>query len=94
MANITIDTNKIVSKIKPLHGVGQPPVGGLADKYFQNFHYLTEAGSPYSRLHDVAGAFGGNRFVDISNIFRDFDADVNDPTSYFFEATDTYLKNI
>ncbi|MBE7047525.1 MAG: hypothetical protein E7396_08985 [Ruminococcaceae bacterium] len=92
MANITIDTNKIVSKIKPLHGVGQPPVGGLADKYFQNFHYLTEAGSPYSRLHDVAGAFGGNRFVDISNIFRDFDADVNDPSSYDFTFTDALIK--
>ena len=37
---------------------------------------------------DVAGAYGGGVFVDIPNIFRDFDADENDPASYDFYYTD------
>ena len=41
--------------------------------------HLTNANIPYSRLHDVNGNFGGGRFVDIPNIFRNFDADVDDP---------------
>ena len=88
MANIKIDNSKIVGKIKPMHGVGQAPIGGLGKNFFQHFHYLTEAGVPVSRLHDVGGPFGSYRFVDIPNIFRDFDADENDPASYDFTFTD------
>ena len=58
------------------------------------FHYLTEAGIPYSRLHDVGGAFGGGKYVDIPNIFRDFDADVSDPASYDFTFTDLLLEQL
>ena len=56
MANVKIDFTKNVGEIKPLHGVGQPPMAG---RNFSRFHYLTEANIPYSRLHDVGGAFGG-----------------------------------
>ena len=52
------------------------------------FHYVTEAGIPYSRLHDVGGVFGGGRFVDIPNVFRNFDADETDPKNYDFTFTD------
>ena len=83
--NITATFSKITGKIKPMHAVGQPPFIGSNDKFF---HYLTEAGIPYSRLHDVGGAYGGFRFVDIPNIFRDFDADENLPESYDFTFTD------
>lgn len=88
MAVIKIDNSKILGKIKPMHAVGQPPIGGVGKNFFTHFHYLAEAGIPYSRLHDVGGPFGGNRFVDIPNIFRDFDADENDPASYDFTFTD------
>ncbi len=90
MATIRIDTSKQVKKIKPMHGGGQPPIGGKNMTEF--FHYITEAGVPYSRLHDVGGAFGGNRFVDIPNIFRNFDADECDPANYDFTFTDHLLK--
>ena len=83
--NITANFSKITGKIKPMHAVGQPPFLGCNDKFF---HYLTEAGIPYSRLHDVGGAYGGFRFVDIPNIFRDFDADETLPESYDFTFTD------
>ena len=79
MTHITYNYQKTVGKIKPMHGVGQPPLLGLQTKYFK---YLTEANIPHSRLHDVGGSFGGNMFVDIPNIFRNFDADETDPASY------------
>ncbi len=56
------------------------------------FHYLTEANIPYSRLHDVGGWFGGNMYVDIPNIFRDFNADESDPDSYDFTFTDIIVR--
>ena len=85
MANLKIDFNNIIGKIKPMHGVGQPPFLGTS---FGMFRYLTDAGIPYSRLHDVGGVYGGGRFVDIPNLFRDFDADPTDPESYDFTFTD------
>ena len=88
MVNISVDFNQRVGKIKPMHGVGQPPFGGID---FSFVKYLKEANIPYSRLHDVGGWFGGNMFVDIPNIFRDFDADENDPASYDFVFTDMLI---
>ena len=47
-------------------------------------------GFPYSRNHDSAlcNAYGGSYSHDITSIFPDFDADVNDPMSYDFACTD------
>jgi len=90
MASVKIDLNKRVKPMKPMHAGGQPPVGGKGLTEF--FHYVTEAGIPFSRLHDVGGAFGGGKFVDIPNVFRNFDADENDPASYDFAFTDYLLK--
>ena len=91
MAIINVDLNNIVGKMKPMHGVGQPPMTGISCSMF---HYLKEAGIPYSRLHDVGGWLGGGLYVDIPNLFRDFDADENDPNSYDFAFTDYLLKNL
>ena len=90
MARIKISQNEIIKKIKPMHGGGQPPLGGK--NMTEYFHYMSEAGIPFSRLHDVGGPFGGNRFVDVPNIFRNFDADENDPESYDFAFTDHLIK--
>ena len=92
MANIQLDLNSVAGKMKPMHAGGQPPVtSDCRDTYF---HYLTEAGIPYSRLHDVGGAFGCGKYVDIHNIFRNFDADENDPESYDFAFTDLLLAQL
>ena len=90
-AIINFDFERVVGKIKPMHGVGQPPIYGISDKLF---HYLTEANIPFSRLHDVGGVFGGNRFVDICNIFRDFNADESLPESYDFAFTDILISSL
>lgn len=89
MANINVDFSKTVEKMKPVHGIGQPPIIGRNTSLFT---YLSDAGIPYSRLHDVGGLFGGNCFVDLPNIFRDFDADENEPSNYDFAYTDILIN--
>jgi hypothetical protein len=95
MSNISIHFNETVGPIKPMHAVGQPPFsGGFASMDFSPMNYLKEANIPYARLHDVGGPFGGGRYVDIPNIFRNFDADVEDPESYDFAFTDVLLAGM
>ena len=89
--NIRLDFEKTVGRIKPHHAINNAPLIGCSDMLF---HYLSEAGIPYSRLHDTGGEYGMNRFVDIENIFRDFDADPEDPASYDFAFTDWLLESI
>ena len=92
---LSFNFDKVIGKIKPMHAVGQPPAdicdNGIDDSMF---HYLTEANIPYSRLHDTGGSFGENLFVDIPNLFRDFNADENDPASYDFAFTDALLEKM
>ena len=86
-----VDLDRPIGKIRAMHGVGQPPwerPHGIA------LHYLTEANIPYSRLHDVAYPYGSMIYVDIPNIFRDFDADENDPASYDFAFTDILISRL
>ncbi len=90
MVNLNVNFNKKTDVIRPMHAIGQPPFTKSGD--FKHFHYLKEANIPYSRLHDVGGDYGSNIFCDVPNIFRDFDADENDPASYDFAFTDILLK--
>ena len=92
MTAISVDFTKTVRVMKPVHAIGQPPIMGWSDASL--FHFLTEAGIPYSRLHDTGGAFGAGRFVDIPNVFRDFDADPDDPASYDFTWTDPLITSL
>ena len=93
MMTIHVDFERTIGRIKPMHAVGQPPfTGGFCKLDFSPMQVLTDAHIPYSRLHDVGGAFGSNRYVDIPNIFRNFDADENDPASYDFAFTDELIK--
>ena len=89
MTEIKFNFDRKIGEIKAMHAVGQPPISGLHDTHY---HYLEEAHIPYSRLHDVGGQFGGYTYVDIPNIFRDFDADENDPKSYDFAFTDVIIS--
>jgi len=86
---IRIDFNRTTGSVKPLHGINNSPV-----TYGETLPELRDAGIPYVRLHDSAGLFGGTYFVDIPNIFPDFDADPDDPSAYDFAFTDAYLKGL
>ncbi len=95
MNTVQVNFNDIIGKIKPMHAIGQPPfTGGFMAFNFTPMEYIRKANIPYSRLHDVNGSFGGNRFVDIPNIFRDFDADETDPANYDFAFTDVLLTEM
>ena len=91
--NIRIDLNTKLGKIKRMNATGQAPMNdGMGFKSFDHFHLLSDISVSYVRLHDVGGLFGGNCYVDIPNIFRNFDADENDPRNYDFAFTDAYIS--
>lgn len=90
-AEVKVDFTKETGPVKPVNGVGQPPMVGQLGNWSM-MHYLKEAGIPYSRLHDVGGWLGGGLYVDIPNLFPDFDADENDPKNYRFAYTDSLMK--
>jgi len=78
--------------MKPMHGVNNGP---LTCNFQRDARPLfKEAGIPFSRLHDTEYPFGSGEFVDVPCIFKNFNADVNDPESYDFTLTDLYLKAI
>ena len=60
------------------------------DQWRTNFEEYKAARIPYSRNHDSGDfdVFGGPYSHDITRIFPNFDADVNDPESYDFACTD------
>ena len=59
-----------------------------------NFPSYKAAEFPYARLHDAPINWNWAHTVDISCVFPDFDADVNDPASYDFTLTDELLAHI
>ncbi len=85
MSTLVVNMEQKIGAIKPMHGVGQPPFLGID---YSHFTYLKEAHIPFSRLHDVGGPYGRFQYVDIPNIFRDFEADPSDPAAYDFSFTD------
>lgn len=89
---LKVDLNQKIGEIKAMNATGQAPMGGgIGFDAYKHFHYLSDISVPYVRLHDVGGFYGGGRFVDVPNIFRDFDADETDPKNYDFAFTDSYL---
>ncbi len=60
------------------------------DQKRSNFKEYKAARIPYSRNHDsgVVTIYGGPFSHDITRIFPNFDADVDDPASYDFACTD------
>lgn len=86
---VRVDFDKASGPVKPLHGINNSPM-----TYGEALPELRDAGIPYVRLHDTGGAFGGAYFVDVPNIFPDFEADPADPAAYDFAFTDAYLKGL
>ena len=43
MAKLHIDFDRALGRVRPMHGVGQPPLTGIDNRMF---HYLKEAGVP------------------------------------------------
>ncbi|MBQ9132328.1 MAG: hypothetical protein IJX62_07655 [Clostridia bacterium] len=93
MAKITVDFNNVCGKIKPMHAVNNMPTCPINSQNDWDGK-MKAAHIPYGRLHDTGGAYGGARYVDVPNVFPDFDADENDPASYDFSFTDVLLARM
>lgn len=95
MFHAKIDFSKTKGKVKPMHAVNNGPVGSNV-RGTSNEKWFKLAGIPYARTHDSAlcASYGGESIVDVHRIFKNFDADVNDPASYDFEFTDKYISRI
>ena len=52
MFQLKTDFTKNLGPMRPLHGIGNAPTLGNSDMLF---HYVEEAGIPFSRLHDMHG---------------------------------------
>ena len=91
MNNISVDFSQGCGIIKPMNALNNGPSGAKVRK-ISNYELYEAAKIPYARLHDTA--FANEWLVDVHRIFRDFDADENDPSNYVFGPTDAYLKAI
>ena len=98
MQNINIDLFARGGKIKYMNAVNNGPLApsGGVRKSPTNFDLFKEAEISYARTHDSSffTGYGGEFSVDVHRIFRDFNADENDPASYIFEPTDGYIANM
>lgn len=90
-AVVEVSPGCVVGPVKPVNGVGQPPMNGGPSK-FDLMHFLKDVGVPYARLHDVGGMFGRGLYADIPNLFPDFAADETRSESYRFDATDALCR--
>lgn len=96
MENILVDFSKTSGVIKTMNSVNNGPVrksGRSAAR--NNFDDYKALKIPYARNHDASFyyPYGGDMIVDVHRIFRNFDADENNPDSYNFEPTDKYIKD-
>ena len=93
MANVKVNFENIIGKIKPMHATNNMVT--LPRNSSNDWDGMMQAAHiPYGRLHDTGGTFGGSRYVDIPNVFPDFDADENDPASYDFAFTDVLIERM
>ena len=93
---LSVDFDKNMGKVKPMHAVNNGPKTPGASQVKDNFEAFKAAGIPYARNHDAnhCAAYGGEHIVDIYAIFPNFDADPYDPASYDFDLTDDYTADI
>ena len=94
MKTINIDFSRHLGRIKPVNAVNNAPEG-ISERGTTNFNDYAALEIPYARNHDASfySEYGGEHTVDVHRIFKDFDADENDPASYIFEPTDMYTRN-
>ena len=92
---VKVDFLSVLGKIKPMNGVNNGPIGSAVTNT-GNMQAFADARIPYVRVHDSAYcySYGGEYTIDVHRIFRNFDADENDPASYEFRPTDEYVKKI
>ena len=96
MTELKINLAERGSAIKPMNAINNGPMQGGVRKSYNNFDTYKALNIPYARNHDASffTGYGGEHTVDVHRIFKNFDADENDPASYIFEPTDNYVKTV
>lgn len=94
MSNAFVNFSVNKGVIKPMHAVNNGPLPPNV-RGTSNFDVYKESGIPFARNHDAAfhASYGGEHTVDVHRIFKNFDADENDPASYIFGPTDICVKS-
>ena len=85
MNTISVNFEKTLGKIGMMHGMNNGPFMHLSD-FSPEFE---EIGVPFVRFHEAHSP--STKCLEIPYIFRDFDADENDPDNYFFDVTDQVI---
>ena len=95
-AAVAVDFAVDCGRIKPMNAVNNGPVSQDGSSKHTNFDAYRAALIPFARTHAASEyiVYGGDHTVDISAVFPRFDADENDPASYDFAITDSYLRRI
>ena len=95
-ATVTVDFAKSVGRVKPMNAVNNGPEGDGGTFRRGNAPEFRAANIPFARTHDSSEyiVYGGDHVVDVTAIFRDFDADENDSKNYDFAVTDAYMNRI
>ncbi len=92
---IELDFSKKIGEMKPVNGVNSAPYRLMSmENQVKIKQSFAELHIPFSRTHDVCGKYGGNNYIDIPNVFRNFDADEYDENNYDFHYSDEFLKPI
>ncbi len=90
-ATVKVDfSQKTGKRVQALHGFNAGPMTKVFT--YDARPFFVQGGFPYVRLHDCEYPFGSGEFIDIPCIFKNFDADENDPASYNFGNTDEYIR--
>ena len=95
MKTLTLDFNNILGNIKPMNAVNNGPAGSRV-RGVSSFPTYKAAKIPFARNHDASfySGYGGEHTVDVHRIFKNFDADENDPASYVFGPTDRAVADL
>ena len=95
MKTFSVDFNSIVGNMKPMNAVNNGPAGSKV-RATSGFGAYKEARIPFARNHDASFStyYGGEHTVDVHRIFKNFDADENDPASYVFGPTDNSIADL
>jgi len=95
MQTIKINLKETDGIIKPMNAVNNGPAGSKVRQIRGNFSIYEAAHIPFARNHDASfyEGYGGEHIVDVHRIFKNFNADENDPASYVFGPTDLYVSS-
>lgn len=98
---ISVDFDERVGEINALNGINNGPVSvALTNEkgdYIWNFdvtEIFKELKIPFVRTHDTEYPYGSDNFIDIHCIFPDFSKDPEDPESYNFTGTDSFIERV